>query len=875
MNMEQEHRITYKAGITRTPSDFLCGDGELAECINLATDNEELKPIVQPTEYMRSGGGVNITRKVLYVHRHNGHERYIALNVFTFRPPQVSLSWGVRDTSGSTPYYSETDTLIDNLTDADTAILDITSVGKTLVVIDTQGIHYFLWKAQSYEPLAPIPVPDFHFWLSTDEGTDHLFAQTSGSTADMLRETNLIKDHEKYNDLIVGLYAKNKHTIAGQKGFCEPFLVRTAVELYDGSYTHISQPVMMFPSLTDNSYGVLDSSNDMMLLKTFYSQLFCTQTVNYADYKDLVKDVVVFVSSGVNLYSTDQDQPIDAISSQSSVVWKGLCGNPTKIKQESATESTPYKVLLNRSVNDINNDLESTSVFYKLCTLGTSGVTALNTASRTPDYVVKNLTTQDTLDADDYFSKCPLYPKFIYAYNSRLNIANVSRGFFEGYHNFLPYDNDSAASYDFAVTIRTEDGTERVVIHSVSNIRQKQGIYFFYPDSRATKVVIRKSGVGVILYEDLKEHPRLNGAYYFRGIQTSYTENPVTGVSWPTADTTPEQLPNYIIQSEVNNPFVFRAGGYHKVAWGEILAMTSITQALSQAQYGPFPLLVFTSAGIWNMSVDKTGIYLDSQPVGRDILLNPSSVTQTDNAVFFVSKKGLMVAEPRNSRWVEFTCVSERMDGLTFNTAMLTGVADGTDWEGMVEDCQGNGSFLGYIRSEKCFMAYDYVDSRIHIINSDYDFSYVFNIADGTISKTILPAKMTNAVNCYPDYQLQGVNGIFYSFYEKPREEEVQTRQLGFLLTRPMKLSGPTAKASLRQLMHVGIWNKGTTLNPLSCVKTEIWLSDDLQKWYSDISRFGTAAKYYRLALYIKMLPTERLSGTILTEQPRRTKNLK
>ena len=43
--MEQEHRITYKAGITRTPSDFLCKDGELAECINLTTDNEELKPM--------------------------------------------------------------------------------------------------------------------------------------------------------------------------------------------------------------------------------------------------------------------------------------------------------------------------------------------------------------------------------------------------------------------------------------------------------------------------------------------------------------------------------------------------------------------------------------------------------------------------------------------------------------------------------------------------------------------------------------------------------------------------------------------------------------------------------------------------------------
>ena len=52
--MEQEHRLTYKAGITRTPSDFLCSDGELAECINLATDTEELKPMVQPVQSLNT-----------------------------------------------------------------------------------------------------------------------------------------------------------------------------------------------------------------------------------------------------------------------------------------------------------------------------------------------------------------------------------------------------------------------------------------------------------------------------------------------------------------------------------------------------------------------------------------------------------------------------------------------------------------------------------------------------------------------------------------------------------------------------------------------------------------------------------------------------
>jgi hypothetical protein len=190
------------------------------------------------------------------------------------------------------------------------------------------------------------------------------------------------------------------------------------------------------------------------------------------------------------------------------------------------------------------------------------------------------------------------------------------------------------------------------------------------------------------------------------------------------------------------------------------------------------------------------------------------------------------------------------------------------------------------MRDEAMFMAYDYIDSRIVMVNPNYSYSFMYNIADGTISKVILPAAMTNAVNNYPDYLLQGTwteqvegqtvtHNYVYSFYEKLREEQVADRQLGFLLTRPMKLAGPVSQASLRQLMNVGMWNPGTTQNPLSCVKTDIYLSGDGQTWYNDISRFGAAARYYRLALFIKMLPTERLSGTILTGQERRSHNMR
>ena len=51
------------------------------------------------------------------------------------------------------------------------------------------------------------------------------------------------------DDYIVGLYAKNKVDIARDKGFVNPFMIRYAYELFDGTYTYISVPMPMFPSV--------------------------------------------------------------------------------------------------------------------------------------------------------------------------------------------------------------------------------------------------------------------------------------------------------------------------------------------------------------------------------------------------------------------------------------------------------------------------------------------------------------------------------------------------------------------------------------------------------------------------------------------------
>lgn len=910
--MEQEHRITYKAGITRTPSDFLCQDGELAECINLTTDNEELKPMVQPAEYITSAQGLDGNAmevpSFLYIHKFNNKERYIGYSQSSIEGTVVyPMIWGIKEgnvfkqkgtlgQSGGSLYYNNG--------------LKITSVGKTLIISHTNGMLYYLWKEitannQYYNFLGSmIPSPEFEFALLQEQGYT---VENSGS-GDLLdvssSSVTIEKGHqEDYNDTIVGLYSKNKKAILQKKCFCEPFLIRTAVRLFDGTYTHISAPQVLLPALTNNTLPnkttITDKGPDEIQLSTRYCKLLYKHNSNFAGWEDIVKDVTVFVSRSINIYDTNVDQVYTSLHSGDTEydgVFRNAINGISEYRKVTATQlSISVQVLKKRDRKEIVNDISSTSLFYKLAELGTSGDSSFHDiGDRIDTHTLENITTQERLENDDYYSYAKLNCDYMYSYNSRLNISGVQRGFFEGFGSFMPFDQSVSHNYKFFVTIETDSGNF-TVMHE-ENTKQKQGIYFYYPDARAKHVTIFKDGTTKILDVNLKEHPGLNGAYYFSGLPGVDKDEPTgtTGTQPSYNNDAVELLPNYIITSEVNNPFVFKAEGYNRVGTGKIIAISTITQALSEGQFGQYPLLVFSESGIWAMSVNNTGLYQSTYPMSREVCINTASILQTDGAVFFVSKKGLMVISGNEVR-----CVSEQMNGVPFNTDNLstttpaTPLGVDTPWADIISACRNDysESFLNYVRSSALLMAYDYIDSRIIMTNPNKGYSFVYNIADGTISKTVLPAAMNNAVNNYPDYLLQGTftetvelegqepqtvtHNYIYSFYEKPLEVNVAKRSLAFLLTRPMKLAGPVSQASLRQLMNVGMWDEGTALSQWSKVKTEIYVSSDMKTWYSDVSRFGAAARYFRLALYIKMLPTERLSGTILTTQERRGNNMR
>jgi hypothetical protein len=379
-------------------------------------------------------------------------------------------------------------------------------------------------------------------------------------------------------------------------------------------------------------------------------------------------------------------------------------------------------------------------------------------------------------------------------------------------------------------------------------------VYFFYPDSRATNVVIKNSSDAVILDAKLTEHKGLNGAYYFCGLPAATPPTPDTsaqGQTTPTERQT-ETLPNYIIQSEVNNPFVFRAEGYFKVGTGNIIGMSTITQALSEGQFGQFPLLVFSESGIWSLSVASTGYYDSIHPMSREVCNNVKSITQTDGAVFFTSEKGLMVVVGNQVK-----CVSEQLSG---KEGTFTGRVD-------------LGNFHDFLK--KCYIAYDYRDSLLWIFSKrkvnttevPYEYCWVYSIKSGTFCKYNYSA--SQVVNDYPDYLISDYTH-FDSLVDRPNINLDSRIYTGRLVTRPMKLENALALKSIMQIKHIHYMNDDATLT------FRMYASNDLKHWVELTSLRGVPWKYYRFRYdFSDLIATDRFAGTMLVTQERRINKMR
>lgn len=736
-----------------------------------------------------------------------------------------------------------------------------------------------------------------------DSNGDYLTASDSQDPADdIYYRYSLKEDVDKQNTFQTAVqgHVTSRISILKEKNyFLFPFFVRYAIKLYDGTYARISNPILIYPTINRNLHftphkynsdlknfeeapyggvgGVLSATapiTDFIWHPTF-ARLTFKADIDIENWGDIVKEIVVFASDDVMPFYLDKDWKFATPDATNGVCYSNTLhrGDPNAIidGQRSLNHyfsfnKNTYKardVILPeyKSDKEIIDELLTKTQFYKLFKVDVTDSKYINVDDSLTgyqeapilSYVVSNLTEQEQLSKDDYYGWTDMVATKMFPYNKRINLFGLNRKPFGGFSCFSPFfllapNLDDVGYYDIYVHISSDsidawvkaDGTMGALPEMLDG-------WFYYPDPNATEMRIIKRGTGNGVTVKLKTHPMLNGAYSFNALpypQKNLSSYLFDSVTEPIVDdNAKEHLDSQIFTSVVNNPFVFEASGDNTVGTGSILGITANTEAVSQGQFGQYPLLVFTTEGIYGMSVSSEGLYSNIYPISREVCNNADSITPTDKLVFFTSDKGLMAVSGGTC-----SCVSSQLSGRSSFSQILLGL-----------------DFLNRIK--ECKIAYDYKSSLLYLGTSMNTF--VYNMKEGVFSAVL--GSFENVVNDYPDNLIQKGSDV-YSFSLIPNKDEDNTEYSGMIISRPLKLGGSTLLKSIRSIKHLYSLNDGEIQFSVAASN----LPDVIQNGDALGSLGGKPWKYFALSYNFENLNArDYFACTLVETQTRRNDKMR
>lgn len=615
-------------------------DGQLTAMVNLRHTSTGS---ISPTGVNKKIYTISNHRELIYIHKGNGYENWITFDgstiyyeAYRYGNDKVVRPMYYNDGASSEAKIGVPIYQIDGLN-------DITSVGNTLVVSTDGGIFYFLC------------------YLYGSSGT-YVYKNISINEDDITVKINKTEEGQvnKQNlnfpyDLVSGgigcsgeqPYGEVYEPIATLKSegkIQDVSLIRWAIRMYDGTYTLHSAPILFIKRDPITFYAYISESESRYVTAHYYYYKIKVDITIHKSLKesDIYKGIDIFMVEIPYYDDTDTYKKNLPLQTETDLFYT----NDEKLRERILETANFYRI----AQYDFDSDKFNN-----------------NTLSDIPDLsdILKNLVYQPTL-TDDTYSHNKLIAEKIFNYNSKLHISGTSQKLYDGYpvEMFISYAGSTVdvIKYISKTYIKTESGTSIVVrdqdIPNGDNLLLLSP-YISYPDSRAYNMEItiiyrvREESGTLTNYRfsasfDLTPHDFLNLAYYLPTGEinpitisgTVITEIPEAPQSSNNIETTPNKLK----VSATDNPFIFPVEQTYTIGNGKIIGMAAATPALSQGQYGQFPLYVFTDEGIYMMQVG-TGevIYSNVFPVSRDICSNARSIISLDNAVAFTSDRKLFV----------------------------------------------------------------------------------------------------------------------------------------------------------------------------------------------------------------------------------------
>ncbi len=461
-------------GYSARPSDYESPDGDLSMSLNLINEDSHLRPLMPPTEVLSLQPG----EKVLYTHHVPGQTNYILS-----RPASdgsLSLLWMVKTTGAVNTSSATTIKTLPQLN-------DIEAVGNTLILALDDDLYYLLWRDNSYVDLGSRPpfvsVDTAMTKISTATQTLTSLAPMNWLAGSGVYGTSARRPDDDSSDtaaLTQSVFALVNSTVAEQVAgngfFHQPFLLRYAFRLFDGSYAWHSAPVLQLPtvlppivSVTDNGkaddvYSNVTLSLSLPVFRLDYRILTdCAEKL--ALWKDVIAGIDFFVTSPIYTYDQSKDvgrptrlrtylmtvtgclsgdrpgantNPGNTVTRPSrgtSLTTDIFIGHYADADEDPGNFVDRYQSLDVTSTVCINipvhekmaDNVRSAHLFYKVAELPLSDIASMSSMAPLPIKMrdLTSLVTFPTLP-DDYQSHFKKGTTNLYAFNSRLNLGGVS-----------------------------------------------------------------------------------------------------------------------------------------------------------------------------------------------------------------------------------------------------------------------------------------------------------------------------------------------------------------------------------------------------------------------------------------------------------------
>jgi hypothetical protein len=754
-------------------------DGGLDESLNLYIDSAESAPALVPENVTsKLGLPADLQAEKVFVHKTANYEHYLVQQgrkVLAFVEGKsytlLTLAAGEK-------------------------MSDIAAVGNIVIVTATESVYYLLWKKNEYVLIGnQLPVPAIQIdVIGNDEETFYgknggkVGVDSSGTIPGFMAIAQFDKgaweeaargvaENEDVNNAFQQLnndfwssVQSLKNKIGKWGYFSCPRFVRYAVKLYDGSYVYHSVPILIgagekeWLSATGSSVDVGDKPSGLYYnINLFYKAVAKLITWEVEGWEDIIEGVDIFISTDIAFPAINEDFA-SCDDGGGKVYFKG---------HDEAFEKTKEEIL-------------SKVLFYKVESVAVRDLDSLKKGIdlHRHDFVEQDedLVVRERLTSD-YMTSHKVIPRTMNLYNNSLlvNAAKIEMpepypllgGLFCNTKLDAVWDKyQTPQAYQMKFHMRRNNGEEYSVMARnpkggfdlvtplISNGAPSQleehwyarpMAWISYPDVNCYEVEIFLGG-GEIMSIPMSQHPGLSVAYAFVGLDVLLEDYAPVGVVHEydyTEKKTYEQS-NQVMMSEMNNPFIFPVAKRNTLQ-SSILGTAIATSALSQGQFGQFPLYVFTEDGIWAMETAADGSFVTSKPLSRDVCVNPDSITSIDNAVVFVTAKSVMLLQ--GSQVMD---ISPYMSGRHYViNRQAEGLISGSDYASLIPAITDDTPFMAFMR--KATIAYDYPGKRLICIAADEDYQYVYKMDTQTWHKSkhngvkpLLP------VNSYPECYVQG-----------------------------------------------------------------------------------------------------------------------